>query len=240
MIYGLTCRTQRDLQGCFTKRASARQRVKCVQKISSFVNPLNPIDAISLQIWENAPITLDTTNPTFGLDTPFLPAWNLSLENPACTGTGIGLGKGGAQRHRRIIPDKNDLDYVEHQVTQITSSTGSINATFRIPGRTTIPSDEEEHSVTIADLRLHAKVTWVCIPKADTRVHLEVRPNLKYSLSIFSVLSLHRPTLRILRLTPSSLAAATYTSTGASFHGQRSQMSAHKRCSTVLLGGFSL
>ena len=95
----------------------------------------------------------------------------------------MGLGKGGAKRHRRISPDEDDLDYVEHQVAQITS-TGSVNATFRIPGRTTIPSDDDEHSVTIADLRLDAKLAWVCIPKADTRVHLEVRQNLKYCLQV--------------------------------------------------------
>ncbi|KIM43920.1 hypothetical protein M413DRAFT_25436 [Hebeloma cylindrosporum] len=128
------------------------------------------------EIWENAPITLETTNPTFGLDIPVLPVWNLSLENPARTGTG--LGRGGAKRHRKILPDEDDLEYDEHQVTQITS-TGSVNATFRIPGRTTIPTDGEEHSVTIADLKLDAKVTWVCIPKTDTRGHLEA--NIKNS-----------------------------------------------------------
>ena len=96
------------------------------------------------------------------------------------------LGAGGAMRRRGISPDEDDLDYVEHEVAQITS-TGSVNATFRIPGLTTIPSDDDEHNVTIADLKLDAKVTWVCIPKSDTRVHLEVRPNPKYCPSIFSV-----------------------------------------------------
>ena len=85
----------------------------------------------------------------------------------------------GVVKYKKSPFDEDDLGYVEHQVAQITS-TGSVHATFRIPGRTTIPSDNDEHSVTIADLKLDAKVTWVCIPKADTRVHLEVRPNPKY------------------------------------------------------------
>ena len=148
----------------------------------------------------------------------------------------MGLGNGRAKRRRSLSPDEDDLDYVEHQVAQ-TTSTGSVNATFRIPGRTTIPSDDDEHSVTIADLRLDAKLAWVCIPKADTRVHLEVRQNVKYCLNFLS-LSFNRPTSRILQATLSSPALATYTSIEASSHDQISQMSVHKRCSTVLSGGF--
>ena len=138
-------------------------------------------DTIPLQIWENAPITLETTNPTFGLDIPVLPAWNLSLEN-------LVRPSMSRVKHKMFLAkaDENDLDYVEHQVTQITS-TGLVNATFRVPGRTTIPSDDDEHNVTIADLKLDAKVTWVCVPKVDTRVHLEVSSEIKILPSIFLV-----------------------------------------------------
>ena len=237
MIYGLTCRTHRNLRKWSTRRASANQPVKCVQKIPSFVST-RPTDTMPLQIWENAPITLETTNPTFGLDIPVLPAWNLNLGYPVQVRSKSIGGMGGVKRHRKILPDEDDLDYVEHQVAQITS-TGSVNATFRIPGRTTIPSDDDEHSVTIADLKLDAKVTWVCIPKADTRVHLEVSSEFNYCLqfSQFRVF-IHRPTSRILRIMLSSPASATYTSIEASSHDQISQMSVRKPCSTVLLGKF--
>jgi len=133
------------------------------------------------EIWENAPITLETTNPTFGLDIPVLPAWNLnslkpnyrfSVRSRSASVTRSAFKKGS------ISSDSDDSLYEAYQVAQITS-TGSVNATFRIPGRTTIPSDDDEHSVTIADLKLDAKVTWVCVPKADTRVHLEA--NIKNS-----------------------------------------------------------
>ena len=157
-----------------------------LKKMPIFVTPPGPTDGMPLQIWENAPITLETTNPTFGLDIPVLPAWNLNLGYPVQVRSKSIGGMGGVKRHRKILPDEDDLDYVEHQVAQITS-TGSVNATFRIPGRTTIPSDDDEHSVTIADLKLDAKVTWVCIPKADTRVHLEVSSEFKILHSIFSV-----------------------------------------------------
>ena len=155
--------------------------MKCVQKIPNFVSP-SPTETIPLQIWENAPITLETTNPTFGLDIPVLPAWNLTLENPPRPSS---VGAVRYRQKKKVLLDEAEIGYVQHQVAQITS-TGSVHATFRIPGLTTIPSDDE-HTVTIADLRLDAKVTWVCIPKADTRVHLEVRPNPKYCLQFFSV-----------------------------------------------------
>jgi hypothetical protein len=132
------------------------------------------------------PITLETANPTFGLDIPVLPAWNLTLESPARFNSfSMPKGRGTVKMKRSVAMDEEEIGYVQHQVTQITS-TGSVHATFRIPGQTTIPSDDDEHSVTIADLKLDAKVTWVCIPKADTRVHLEVRPkilNIAFSFS---------------------------------------------------------
>ena len=166
-----------------------------LKKMPIFVTTPGPTDAMPLQIWENAPITLETTNPTFGLDIPVLPAWNLNTGYPVSTTEIMKMQMSKVKYRREISSDSeeeeedddgDDLGYVEHQVAQITS-TGSVNATFRIPGRTTIPSDDDEHSVTIADLKLDAKVTWVCVPKADTRVHLEVSSEFKILHSIFSV-----------------------------------------------------
>ena len=164
-----------------------------------------------------------------------LEQWNLTVKNPVCA------NMGWAARHRKILLDEDDLDYVEHEVAQITS-TGSVNTTFHIPGRTTIPTDDDEYSVTIADLKLDMKVTWVCIPKADTCVHLEVSSEAKiYLLNLSVSCSFHKPTSRIFWITlssESSPALAKYTLIKASSHDQISQMSVHKPCSTVLLGKF--
>ncbi|KAF8900862.1 hypothetical protein CPB84DRAFT_1815328 [Gymnopilus junonius] len=122
------------------------------------------------EIWTNAPISLETAQPTFGLDIPALDQWNISHTKP----TGRGLGQGGTKRHRRILPDEDDLDYVEAETAYVTSQ-GHVNATFRIPGLTTIPSDEGEHEVTIALLELPAKMTWVSVPRVNPRVHLEAK-----------------------------------------------------------------
>ena len=54
------------------------------------------------------------------------------------------------------------------------SSSGNITATFSVPGFMSVPSDDVAHNVTIAKLELDAKMTWVAVPKVDTKVHLNV------------------------------------------------------------------
>ncbi|KAH9475079.1 Protein F37C4.5 [Psilocybe cubensis] len=123
------------------------------------------------EAWEDAPITLETASPTFGLELPQLALWNISYQERAIY-SGRGLGRGGAKRHRKIIRSEDDEDFDPDEVSEVTSR-GNVNATFRVPGLTTIPSDEEDHNVTIAVLQLNAKISWVCIPQRDTQVHLE-------------------------------------------------------------------
>ena len=82
------------------------------------------------------------------------------------------------KRHRKVIPDPDDLEFdMPYTSTEVTSK-GNVNATFQVPGKITIPSDEERHNVTIAELDLEATMSWVCIPKGDTRVHLKVNCSL--------------------------------------------------------------
>ncbi|KAJ2922103.1 hypothetical protein H1R20_g14982, partial [Candolleomyces eurysporus] len=58
-----------------------------------------------------------------------------------------------------------------HATAAVTSK-GSVNATFRVPGLITIPSDGVAHNVTVATLTPEAKLTWLSVPSADSRVHL--------------------------------------------------------------------
>lgn len=160
------CKTQVCLSRWYTKQLSTR-------KLGRLVLPSVMHSRAQLQQrWENVPITLETVTPTFGLQLPTLLVWKLSHVLPPGD-----HGSGGARRHRRILPDEDDLDFdMDHQSTVVTSK-GNVNATFRVPGTTTIPSDEEQHKVTIAELDLEATMSWVCIPKGDTRVHLKVNQN---------------------------------------------------------------
>jgi hypothetical protein len=54
------------------------------------------------------------------------------------------------------------------------SSKGNFSATFRVPGLVSIPSDGEAHNFTIVQLSLKAEMSWVCVPKADTKAHINV------------------------------------------------------------------
>ena len=56
------------------------------------------------------------------------------------------------------------------------SSLGDVSATFGVPGLTTIPSDGAQHTVTIALLKLDAKLCWVSVPKRDPKMYLSVSP----------------------------------------------------------------
>jgi len=76
-------------------------------------------------------------------------------------------------RRSRAAFDDNDLSFV-HEISHV-SSHGHVNATFRVPGLTTITSDAEGQRVTIAELELESKISWLCIPRVNSNVHLEVR-----------------------------------------------------------------
>ncbi|KAF8960056.1 hypothetical protein BDZ97DRAFT_1906024 [Flammula alnicola] len=121
------------------------------------------------ETWENAPITLETATPTFDLELPYLDIWKISETMSAAATRRLSVG---GKRARKILADPDDLDYAPHKATVVTSK-GNVNATFRIPGKSTIPSNEEAHDVTIAELQLDANMSWMCIPKGDDQVHLK-------------------------------------------------------------------
>lgn len=85
---------------------------------------------------------------------------------------------------RSRIPRKDESAGIEappdtaeeiiNSFASITSSKGDISATFQVPGLITIPSDGTAHNVTIAELSLDAVMSWIAVPKKDTRVHLKV------------------------------------------------------------------
>jgi hypothetical protein len=65
-------------------------------------------------------------------------------------------------------------DLPESIQTSAVTSKGGVSATFAVPGLITIPSDGADHGVTIATLELDAKMSWVSIPKKDTKAYLSV------------------------------------------------------------------
>lgn len=52
-------------------------------------------------------------------------------------------------------------------------SSDTLSATFRIPGRSNIPSDEGNHKVVVQVLDLQANLEWVCMPRKIQSVFLK-------------------------------------------------------------------
>ncbi|KAF7318762.1 DH domain-containing protein [Mycena chlorophos] len=104
--------------------------------------------------WDDVPLTLETSTPTFGLEIPELQPWNLDVDHEDIFG---GPGK--------------PMDFLGASVT----SKGNVSATFRVPGRVSIPSDGEVHNFTLVELKFAAVMSWVAVPKIDTKAHITAR-----------------------------------------------------------------
>ncbi|KAF4579590.1 hypothetical protein EYR40_000229 [Pleurotus pulmonarius] len=122
--------------------------------------------------WTDVPLTLETVAPTYGAHIPTLTSWRLSVYAPAPTSP-ITLASysaapvvGFRQTARRTTGGAFQADIV---------SQGSLSATYQVPGLITIPTDGQNHNVTIVELELGAEMSWVVVPKLDKRVHLKAK-----------------------------------------------------------------
>lgn len=142
--------------------------------------------------WDDVPIILETATPTDNVTIPKLDPWRVSVYAPPPPRPMLAT----VDTRRAVAPmmeeqEESDDDmgfglFDDGPVAQpvpaprmevasaLVVSQGNITATFRVPGRTTVPSDGASHSVTIAKLDLDAVVEWVAVPKKDPRTHLKV------------------------------------------------------------------
>jgi len=142
--------------------------------------------------WKDVSIILETAEPTFDNSIPHLHPWTVSVD------TGIPPPRTMSAYHRGApqvmmmssmsmpapvmelsagyaAPSPPMMKRMEVRGAQVTSNTGSVSATFAVPGRMSVPSDTSEHSVTITDLTLEAKMRWVAVPKREAKVHLSAK-----------------------------------------------------------------
>ncbi|GLB45313.1 putative mucoidy inhibitor A [Lyophyllum shimeji] len=130
--------------------------------------------------WTDVPLTLETAKPIFGEGVPTLNPWKLSLRKaPAARSPVANRKSSGAESFLRCKAAANtaeveELEPMEHRGLDVVSK-GHVNATFQVPGLISIPSDGVSHNVTIVQLHLGAKLSWVCVPKKDPRVYLNAR-----------------------------------------------------------------
>ncbi|KDQ11504.1 hypothetical protein BOTBODRAFT_35378 [Botryobasidium botryosum FD-172 SS1] len=142
------------------------------------------------QDWNDVPIVLETASPTFGLSIPQLSPHTLrvykppiqqhspaallqSFYTPLVSETANASSFRGNTSMAAAPPMmKRARARVIHQEAVVTSA-GGITATFSIPGRSNIPSDGEDHQVTIAKLKLEARLQWVAVPSVSLQTRLK-------------------------------------------------------------------
>ncbi|KAF6751361.1 hypothetical protein DFP72DRAFT_1137934 [Ephemerocybe angulata] len=154
--------------------------------------------------WANAPMTLQTATPTFGIGLPKLAPWNLSIKpQPVSTPSYSSYAydaNAATRNYSKEVEVKVKVEIAKTPsipkrtprrrsyspsisrrsrsrspfriVQSMPIENSGVNASFKVPGLISIPSDGTPHSVTIASLTPEAKLSWLSAPKIDTRVHL--------------------------------------------------------------------
>lgn len=150
---------------------------------------------LGLQDWKDVDLTLETAEPTFGVDIPHLSPWTISVHRP------VMFPKSMAKR-RSFLPQMSapsaaflsanmggeEYGPVAHEAEAMrlheayVNSKGNITATFGVPGKITIPSDGATHNVTIVKLNLDATMRWVTVPKQEAKTHLSVSHRLQVAV----------------------------------------------------------
>ncbi|CAE6450509.1 hypothetical protein ACGC1H_003472 [Rhizoctonia solani] len=137
--------------------------------------------------WPDVGLTLSTASPQLGSSVPKLSSWRIGFPPSPPTKKPV------ARMHSlstSVVPQSRflrnaDSDSEEEDGIAFKSamprmvvrqahveSTGVLNTTFGIPGRSDIPSDEGSHKVVIAVLDLQADLEWVCVPREKESVFL--------------------------------------------------------------------
>lgn len=140
--------------------------------------------------WPDVALTLSTASPQLGSRVPNLSPWRIGFPAPAPVSPMMLRGAGMRRKSMRIASyasDEPETIVVECAAPPPVmamrqahvESTGVLNTTFGIPGRSDIPSDEGSHKVVIAVLDLQADLEWVCVPREKESVFLTVSVHFK-------------------------------------------------------------
>ncbi|KAJ7788180.1 hypothetical protein B0H14DRAFT_2949554 [Mycena olivaceomarginata] len=133
--------------------------------------------------WDDVPLQLETSTPTFGLGVPTLSPWDLNVYRPAPRATlqsSLSAASPpapmarGRMRSVSLAVQNPEEPVMAYRSAAVTSK-GNVSATFRVPGLVAIPCDGDTHNFTIVELSLTAAMSWVSVPKIDPKTHLNAR-----------------------------------------------------------------
>jgi uncharacterized protein (TIGR02231 family) len=144
--------------------------------------------------WPDVALSLSTASPQLGSAVPKITPWRIGFPSPEPVEPPMER-RGAVTRSARF--SKRVESYAEPEMMAMAyaapssmavrkanvESTGVLNTTFGIPGRSDIPSDEGSHKVVIAVLDLQADLEWICVPREKESVFLTVISFLLSSLN---------------------------------------------------------
>ncbi|KAF8901316.1 hypothetical protein CPB84DRAFT_1679836 [Gymnopilus junonius] len=149
--------------------------------------------------WNDVPLTLETTTLSFDSSLPIIKQWKLSVHkrpvpNPSSRMPGGSIFKAASKekKSKEELEEESDNDMgfglyddeaIGHSYAQVISK-GNLNATFVIPGLITVPTESTNLTFTIQNLDLQSKLSWIAIPKHDTKSRLtaKITNNSEYPL----------------------------------------------------------
>ncbi|KEP47555.1 mucoidy inhibitor A [Rhizoctonia solani 123E] len=125
--------------------------------------------------WPDVALSLSTASPQLGSSVPTLSPWRIGFPVPPAIQPpklhSAPMGRPGAHPMGWASGCALPAAAMTVRHAQV-ASTGLLNTTFGIPGRSDIPSDQGSHKVVIAVLDLKADLEWVCVPREKESVFL--------------------------------------------------------------------
>ncbi|CUA74074.1 Protein F37C4,5 [Caenorhabditis elegans] [Rhizoctonia solani] len=137
--------------------------------------------------WPEVGLTLSTASPQLGSKVPTLSPWKIGFPAPpppsAQAHPGARMYKSQSRFVEQYEPEESEDDmgfglFDDEPAPAMAARTahvataGVLSATFGIPGRSDIPSDEGSHKVVVAVLDLEAELEWICVPREKESVFL--------------------------------------------------------------------
>ncbi|EUC54492.1 mucoidy inhibitor A, putative, partial [Rhizoctonia solani AG-3 Rhs1AP] len=139
--------------------------------------------------WPEVALTLSTASPQLGSQVPTLSPWKIGFPAPpplppwrdsAPIPQSRFLAHASVDESEESDDDMGfgfdgDNTYTAPQMASRkahVATAGVLSATFGIPGRSDIPSEEGSHKVVVAVLDLEAELEWICVPREKESVFL--------------------------------------------------------------------
>ncbi|KAG8695964.1 hypothetical protein FRC11_001067 [Ceratobasidium sp. 423] len=139
--------------------------------------------------WPEVALTLSTASPQLGSKVPTLSSWRIGFPTPVALPQGRssvrmqshalrletarGVEESGDDIELGLSdgPEEAPAPPMAARKAHVATA-GVLSATFGIPGRSDIPSDEGSHKVVVAVLDLDADLEWICVPREKESVFL--------------------------------------------------------------------